>query len=174
MPLPVNRRRAAYLLGLAVLVLWACLMAMLGPGGNGPAALAEGVKDRVGHTPAAGGEQALESRPQDVAGRAAAEFLSAYLRYEVGETASADRAMLARLCTESFGVQLLRAPVRVPPSAAPPREWVSRVQAVRVGIFKGQQALLVSVVVVGPRGARLLTPTLVQQGSRWLVAGLGA
>jgi hypothetical protein len=102
------------------------------------------------------------------------EFTDTYLGYEVGELSRSDRRALRRLTTRQLGAQLLGEPPRTPPTGGPSREWASRVEAIHVGIFDGSPALLVGVVVLGVNGAHVLTPTFVESGSEWLVAGLGA
>jgi hypothetical protein len=167
------RRKAVFLSGLAVLVAWAAAVALLGTGAEHGKARGGGGAGNGPPRALAGGRGRSPGTPQRSAGaRCAVDFLAAYLRYEVGGSSRPDRETLARLSTPRFGVQLRRAPLSAPP-AAPGREWISRVEAVRVGIFEGEPALLVSVLVVGPAGGHLLTPTLLERGSRWLVAGLG-
>lgn len=161
-----RRRRLAFLGGLALLAAWAAALALLGSrGGRGEARGGGGAAPRLSGA-------AARPRPRPAAAGLAVRFVAAYLRYEVGDASRADRETLARLATPRFGAQLRRAPLGAPP-AAPAREWVSRVEAVRVGVFEGRPALLVTVFVVGPGGGHPLTPTLLRRGSRWLIAGLG-
>jgi hypothetical protein len=170
MTLPDRRRKPLFILALAVLIAWGGAVALLGPDGGGP--------DRGA---AAGRPSALKTvsgRPADdgpapIAAGPALRFLAAYLRYERGAAGPGDRQAIARLSTPVFGRRLLRVPVRIPAGGPPPREWVSRVEGIRVGIFEGRQALLVGVVVVGTAGSHVLTPTLVRRRGRWLVTGLG-
>ncbi|MBS1861864.1 MAG: hypothetical protein JSS68_09145 [Actinobacteria bacterium] len=167
---PDRSRRALFVLSLAVLIAWGATVALLGPaaGGADPGAAggAPTHLTRVSRSPAA------EAPRPDAAGPAL-RFLAAYLRYERGAPGRGDRRSLARLSTPAFARRLLQAPVRIPAGRAPPPEWVSRVVAVRVGIFEGRQALLVGVVVVGTGGSHVLTLTLVRRDGRWLVTGLG-
>jgi hypothetical protein len=101
-------------------------------------------------------------------------FMRAYMRYEVGDLAAGDLDALARYSTSEFGEQLLRSPARMPQGSHPERRWVSRVAGVHAGLFQGRPAYFVSVVVVGVRGADVLTPILSLEASGWLVAGVGA
>jgi hypothetical protein len=165
-----RRRRALFILALAVLIAWAAAVAVLGRDAGGPdTGATSGAPTRL--TTASGRSAAEPPRPG--AAGPALRFLAAYLRYERGAPGPGDRRTLGRLSTPVFARQLLRAPVRIPAGGAPRPEWVSRVAEVRVGIFEGRQALLVGVVVVGIEGSHVLTPTLVRGRGRWLVTGLG-
>lgn len=165
-----GRRKAVFGIGLAVLVVWIGVVTLLGSGGESQGGGAGG--RGVSQARVTGGRQPARGAKRSAAAESAVEFLGAYLRYEVGESSPQDRQSLARLATPRFGAQLLRSPVRAP-LPAPSREWVSRVLGVRLGIFEGEQALLVSVFVVGPGGGHVLTPTLVERSSHWQIAGLG-
>ncbi|MBS1895430.1 MAG: hypothetical protein JST59_29370 [Actinobacteria bacterium] len=170
MALPDRRRRALFVLSLAVLIAWGAAVALLGPDPAVPAGTpGGGAPTRLTTVP---GPSAAEAPRPDAAGPAL-RFLAAYLHYERGASGQGDRRTLARLSTPAFARRLLRAPVRIPAAGGPPREWVSRVAGVRVGIFEGRQALLVGIVVVGTGGSHVLTPTLVRARGRWLVTGLG-
>lgn len=104
---------------------------------------------------------------------AATRFGVAYLRYEEGVFGPAVRRSIRRFSTREFGSQLLRAPVRVPAGSRPARQWVARVGAVRVGLFDGHPALVAILVIAAADGGHLLRVTLSEEGSRWLVAGIG-
>lgn len=171
MALSDKRRKALFILALAVLIAWSGAVAVLGSGAGGrdPGAHPEGRP--VLAKPA---DQPAGDHLRSAGVGSALEFLAAYLRYERGAPRPADRVTLARLSTPGLGRQLLRVPVRLPAAGAPRPEWVSRVGTVRVGIFEGRQALLVGVIVVAPGDAHVVTPTLVRRRGRWLVAGLGA
>lgn len=106
--------------------------------------------------------------------RAAIAFTDAYLAYEVGALGRADRRTLSALATRKLASQLVANPPRIPSSGVPSREWAARVEAIHLGVFEEGPALLANVVVVGVNGSHVLTPTFVQRGSRWLVAGIGA
>lgn len=100
-------------------------------------------------------------------------FVDAYLRYQAGALGDGGRETLINLSTSQFGDELLSSPVRFPAGEEPAREWVSRVVDIHVGIFSAEPALLISVVVTGVDGTHVLIPTLVNQDSQWLVAGIG-
>lgn len=171
MALSDRRRKALFILALAVLIAGGAAVAVLdsGAGGREPAGAGGG---RPG-LPKLGMRQAGNApRPAGVG--VAVEFLTAYLRYGRGAPRRADQRTLARLSTPGFGRELLRAPVRIPAAGGPRPEWVSRVETARVGVIEGREALLVGVVVVAPGAAHVVTPTLVRVRGRWLVAGLGA
>jgi len=108
-----------------------------------------------------------------VASLSATRFTAAYLRYEEGVLGPAVRRSIRQFATPDFGGQLLRAPVRVPPGSQPPRQWVARVAAVRVGLFDGNPALVAVLVIAATDGGHLLRVILSEEGSRWLVAGIG-
>ena len=103
----------------------------------------------------------------------ATRFTTAYLRYEEGALGPAERRSIRQFSTPEFGGQLVRAPVRIPPGAHPPRQWVARVAMVRVGLFDGRPALVAIIVIAATDGGHLLRATLTEEGSRWLVAGIG-
>lgn len=107
------------------------------------------------------------------ASMSASRFTAGYMRYEEGVLGPAVRRLIRQFSTSEFGGQLLRAPVRIPPGAHPPRQWVARVAAVRVGLFDGHPAILAIVAIAATDGGHLLRATLTEEGGRWLVAGIG-
>jgi hypothetical protein len=168
-----RRRRAFFIAAFAALVALGGAVAALGNGGQGavPAAGPDAGARPAVRAPAA---RRIAEGARTAAARRALDFLAAYLRYERGGAAGrAAESALERLATPGLAAQLRQAPVRAPAGAVPPAEWVSRATGIRVGIFDGREALLVSVLVVGTGGSHVLTPTLVRGGGSWIVAGIG-
>jgi hypothetical protein len=167
-----DRRKALFALALAALVAGAGAIALVhrdapvaGPG----APRLHGVPD-----PHQGRRQAGAGRDGMLgATRSAERFARAYLRYEAGTLTSAGRRALARFSTPQLGGQLLRAPVRIAPGGRAPRQRVLRVASTRVGVFDGKPALLLGVLIAGSDGSHLLGLSAIEQGGRWLIAGVG-
>jgi hypothetical protein len=166
-----TRRKTIFALGLCVLIAWATLLGLASSKGGSQSSEPRSAPSRGDSSQSDG---RVPHHERSAVARSAMEFTDAYLAYEVGELGRSDRLTLTRLSTRQLGAQLLRAPPRIPSSGEPAREWASRVEAVHVGIFDGAPALLVGVLVVGLNGAHVLTPTFVERGSQWLVAGIGA
>jgi hypothetical protein len=166
------RRKLVFALALATLVAGAAAMALLGRS-EPPAEL--GAASRIGQALAPPSEERKDPQGREarVAARSAESFVRVYLRYEADALRSGDREALSHFATAQFGGQLLRAPVRVPPGSRAPRQRVVKVAAVHVSLFDGKPALLVDVVVRGRNGAHLLRTSLIRQGGRWVVAGVG-
>jgi hypothetical protein len=116
---------------------------------------------------------AMGQRSTGAAALSAVRFTAGYLRYEEGVLGPTERRSIREFSTPDFGGQLLHAPVRIPPGAHPPRQWVARVATVRAGIFDGRPALVAIVVIAATDGGHLLRATLTEVSSRWLVAGVG-
>lgn len=161
------RRRAVFAAALAALVAGAVVISLLARPRSSAAPA------RSPHSAPAGQEAKVGRGAISAAARSAHRFASAYLRYEEGTLGSGERRAIALFSTSELGGQLLRAPVRVPPGSHPPRQWVARVAAVRVGLFDGRPALVATLVIAASDGRHLLRVTLTKRGSRWLVAGIG-
>lgn len=168
------RNKVIFVVGLALLIVWALVLGFTRAGGGDPQKGDNAAP--VPPTPASslGAPRVPDQPDRSAVAGSALEFIDAYLGFQVGEIGDSDRRSLVRLSTPQLRVQLLRAPPRIPATGAPPREWASRVEAIHVGIYGGSPALLVEVLVVGVNGAHILTPTFVKSDSSWLVAGIGA
>ncbi len=172
MRLTEDRRKALFALALATLVAAAGATALAHRGERvaGPRApRLHGVPDlhEERRRSGGGGGGMLDAT------RSAERFVRAYLRYEAGTLTATGRRALARFSTAQLGGQLLRAPVRIPPGGRAPRQRVVRIASARVSVLDGEPALLVGVLVAGSGGAHLLRASTIEQGGRWLVAGVG-
>jgi len=166
-------RKLLFALAIGALIAWVLVLGLTtsGEGGSKPRrAGAAGPPSHSAHAVA----QVPGDRGRSAVAQAAMDFTDVYLGYEVGELDRSARRALIRLATPQLASQLLAQRPRIPAAGAPPREWASRVEAVHVGIFGGAPALLASVLVVGVNGPHVLTPTFVERGTRWRVAGIGA
>jgi hypothetical protein len=169
-----TRRRITFAAAVAVLVVGALAMAVLDrDGGEGAE---RGAAPESGHArelPQGAGRAPSRGAEMRAAAHAARRFVHAYLRYQEGRLGGVDRETLLRYSTAELGGQLVRAPVRVPPGSPAPVQFVARTAAVGAGLFDGSPAFLVALVVAGRSGTHLLTTSLIEEQSSWVVAGIG-
>ena len=169
-----TRRKIAFAVAVAALVISAFAMAILDrdEGIDVPTTVA--LRSGPARDLPEGERQAPQHGAQmRAAAYSARRFVHAYLRYQEGRLSRTDRESLLLCSTPDLGGQLVRAPVRVPPGSAVPRQFVARIAAVEAGLFDGSPAFLVALVVAGRTGTHLLSTSLVERGNGWVVAGIG-
>lgn len=168
-----SRRRVAFALALAALIVGAVSLSLLDPVGGRPNALDDGTT-RPSRALGDAGLALGEGGDVGAAAAAAVHFTAAYLQYEVGSSRALVRSHLSRYSTVQLGGELLRAPVRVPPGARVPRQSVAGVAAVRPALFNGRAAYAVAILIRGEAGGtHLLHAIVIGEGGRWRVAGVG-
>jgi hypothetical protein len=132
-------------------------------------AAAGGPADPAGDVPSRSTGDALPAREQHAAVRRARAFLTAYLRFEVGDSATAARRAIRRTATSDLA-RALRDPPRVAGDARPERGRIARLELGAAPSARG-----VEVVATIARGGSLtpLTVRLELEEGGWRVSGLG-